>query len=105
MTEPIYYAKGGEVRKRSVETKKDENSSSFSLDYPICTVNEIVGNEAAQVIADALNGSEALLEALKIAERLLEPLEKRYHDDTVLPPRLEIIRAAIAKATTDKVPA
>ncbi|KKK47219.1 hypothetical protein LCGC14_3157420 [marine sediment metagenome] len=65
MADPLYYAKDGEVRKRSVETKKDENSSSFSLDFPICTVNETVGNEAAQVIADALNGSEELLAALQ----------------------------------------
>jgi len=51
--EPPYYAKGLEVRKASVATRHGA-TTSYSLDFPVCTASEYVGEEGAQSIAALL---------------------------------------------------
>ena len=80
MNETPYYAKDGKVWKRSVETKHDDGSSSFTLEFPICEASELVGENGAASIAGLMNlgeeaqnrpAEDALVTALKYARRFL----------------------------------
>ena len=53
--EPLYYAKGDTIFKRSVHKQKEGGGSTISLGFPVCTLTEFVGTDGAQFIADALN--------------------------------------------------
>ena len=57
----LYYAQGGQVRKRSIVTKHGDGTESFTLDFAVCTMTEYVGDEAARVVASLMNaGHDAL---------------------------------------------
>ena len=74
MSETPYYAKDGKVWKRSVETKHDDGSSSFTLEFPICEATELVGEDGAVSIAGLMNlGDEA--QGRPAADALVTALE------------------------------
>lgn len=50
-----YYAKDGMVWKHPVSTENDDGSCSISLGFPICTMHEAVGAEAAEKVAALMN--------------------------------------------------
>lgn len=59
MSEPLYYAKGLDVWKRSVETSRTEaGGRSFSLGFKVCTVSDVVGEEGAEAVAAMLTFAE-----------------------------------------------
>jgi len=60
-----YYVEGRIVH-RAPLAKKTETGRSISLGFPVCELSEWVGDEAAQIIADALN--EAQRRAVLAAE-------------------------------------
>ncbi|MGP1257073.1 MAG: hypothetical protein ACTS10_21835 [Kiloniellales bacterium] len=81
-----YYADGRVVHK-SPEKAKTESGTGITIGFPVCQLSEWVGDEAAQVIADALNAArspapeggetdprdELLREAVQVIEHALFP--------------------------------
>ena len=60
MSEQPYYAKDGIVWKASIETKHADQSSSFTLAFPVCSMSEAVGDDAADAVANLMNaGAQA----------------------------------------------
>ena len=47
-----YYAKGDVVWKSSVKTRNDDNTTSYTLGFPVCTVSPYVD---AETVAEVLN--------------------------------------------------
>lgn len=55
---PLYRAEGRSVHKRSVGVRNTDGSTSYSLGFRVCTIEDGVDDEGAQIIADALNAAE-----------------------------------------------
>jgi len=53
-----YYADGRTVQ-RAPLTRKTESGRSISMGFPVCMLSDYVGDDAAQIIADALNDAMA----------------------------------------------
>lgn len=84
---PTYYAKGGSVRKASVHTRNDDGSTSMTLDFPVCSMTSIVGDDAAETLATLMNRGELLGSAAAqdlLAERRRQIEQEGWspeHDD------------------------
>lgn len=52
-----YYTKGRSVWKAPLSTPKAEGGSTISMGFKICQLDDYAPDEAAQVIADAMNQS------------------------------------------------
>lgn len=52
-----YYAEGRTVH-RAPLAKETPTGQSISLGFPVCELSDWVGDEAAQIIADALNEAQ-----------------------------------------------
>ncbi len=56
---PYYYAKDRTVWKRPVSLKdQDGETISTSMGFPVCTLVDMMTDDAAQMIANALNKQE-----------------------------------------------
>lgn len=52
---PPYYAEGRTVHHRPIETHNPDGSRTITFGIPVCHLSDDVGDEAAAVIAEALN--------------------------------------------------
>jgi hypothetical protein len=57
-----YYAKDGKVWKRPIRTKNADGSTSITLGFPVCTMHETVGKEAAETVAALMNAGHVALD-------------------------------------------
>jgi len=55
MTKAPYYAKNGAVWKKPIETLHPDGGRSISMGFPICTMHEAVGDDAAKDVAALMN--------------------------------------------------
>ncbi len=61
-TEPLYYAKDGVVWKRPIEERDDGlKMTVITIGFPICTMHEAVGAEAAETVAQLMNAGDGAL--------------------------------------------
>ena len=57
---PLYYAEAGKVWKRPITTQKANGTKTCTLGFPVCTMHEAVGDDAAEIVAKLMNaGHEA----------------------------------------------
>jgi len=56
-----YYAENGTVWAHPTETPQGDGRVSMSLGFPVCTMHEIVGPEAAERVAALMNAGEIAL--------------------------------------------
>lgn len=56
-----YYAEHGMVWKDSIETANEDGSISVTMGFPVCTMHEIVGEDAADTVAELMNAGDAAL--------------------------------------------
>lgn len=54
-----YYAKEGKVWKRPIETAKPGGGVSVQIGFPVCKMLDVVGDEAAETVAELMNRGEA----------------------------------------------
>jgi len=50
-----YYAKDGRVWKSPVQRKNDDGSTTISIGFPVCRMDEAVGDGAAETVAYLMN--------------------------------------------------
>lgn len=67
-----YYAEGRTVHRRPLRTEKPDGTASVTFGTPVCTVSDWLAPDAAQTIADALNGADEMLAALRDCVRAYE---------------------------------
>lgn len=63
-----YYAKDGKVWKAPEETERENGKRSFTFGFPVCTMSEYAGAEAAETVAAMMNAAvhhETLVAALE----------------------------------------
>lgn len=77
--EPLYYAKDGEIRKRSVVKNNPDGSQSMSFDFPIATMHQAVGDDAADAVAGLMNAGERADEAERLLRKIAEAKLKGPH--------------------------
>lgn len=59
--QPTYYAKDGVVFKSPVERKRPDGGMNITIGFPVCTMHEAVGDDAAETVAQLMNAGEAAL--------------------------------------------
>jgi hypothetical protein len=54
-TDPLYYAKGDTVYKRPVYKRNGNGTQDISIGFPVCVMHDVVGQEAAETVAELMN--------------------------------------------------
>ena len=65
-----YYAQGRTVRRAPLEKPLPQGGKSISIGFPVCVLHDAVGDEAAVIIADAMNLAHRMGEASEQAQRI-----------------------------------
>lgn len=61
MADTPYYAKGGLVWKAPITTENPDGTKSMSMGFPVATMHECVGDDAAEELANLMNAGHAAL--------------------------------------------
>jgi len=64
MSEPLYYAEGNTVWKRPIRTTMPGGIVHCELGFPVCTMSDIVGDSAAEVVTSLMNAGDRALSAV-----------------------------------------